>query len=137
MAYHGVLITNNPLLNACAVQTVCEFLGAFGPATISNNGNGCENPTEVLEACVTSTAPGLNALLTCVLAPNPVLNSLHIRIDQDAEVTLRLRHPNGSTLMEDWFIRDHQLDLSGLSAGVYFVEIQMAGYRETQKIIKL
>lgn len=133
---HGVFITNNPLLNACAVQTVCEFLGAFGPTTISNNGNGCENPTEVIEACVTSTAPGLNALLTCVLAPNPVLNSLHIRIDQDAEVTLRLRHPNGSTLMEDSFIRDHQLDLSGLSAGVYFIEIRIDDEVIVKKVMK-
>ncbi len=47
----GVTITDNPLLWACSVTSICDFLDNGGIATISNNATGCNNAVEVQTNC--------------------------------------------------------------------------------------
>jgi len=53
-------ITNNSLLSACEVQSVCDYLASPGGAVeIHDNAPGCNSPDEVQEACesITSCLP--------------------------------------------------------------------------------
>ena len=123
----------------CAVQVVCETLQA-NPAyvNISGNATGCQNNQEVLEACLTPVSPELEVLPACVLFPNPVHHALHVFVNvPNQEVTIWIRDISGRVWMQNTFFRNQQVDLSFLNAGIYFVEIEVTGYRTTRKIVKI
>ncbi len=136
---HVIYIFNNSNLSECAVQVVCETLQADSAyVNISGNATGCQNNQEVLEACLTPVSPELDVLPACVLFPNPVHHALHVFVKVPyEEVTIGIRDISGRVWMQDTFFRNQQVDLSFLDAGIYFVEIEVNGYRTTRKIVKI
>lgn len=137
--YHDIDIRENVLLSECAVQAVCEALQTpWSSVWISNNNEGCQNNPQVMQACLTNTLPGLETPPECVLFPNPFHHSLQVFVNVPyQDVTLRIRDISGRVWMQDTFFRNQQYDLSFLSAGIYFVEIEVLGHKTVRKIVKI
>jgi len=50
-----IFICNNSSLSSCELQCICEYLAyPSGTVNIYNNANGCNNPSEVADACSVS-----------------------------------------------------------------------------------
>lgn len=54
----GLNIINNPLLEICSFQSICNFLQGPGSRTISGNAGNCFNEVEVITGCSESIQPG-------------------------------------------------------------------------------
>lgn len=48
----GLEIKKNDTLDVCNVQSICDYFGNGGTATISNNAVGCNNSTQVKQSCL-------------------------------------------------------------------------------------
>ncbi len=86
------------------------------------------NPTSVRDLTLPSTLP---------ISPNPITDALTLALPENELHSVRLTNTLGSTV---WTLSDASgattLDVSGLSAGVYFVEVQSARRRSVQKVVK-
>ena len=48
----NITISHNPQLSNCAVESICNYLSSpNGSVTIHHNATGCNNPTEIANAC--------------------------------------------------------------------------------------
>lgn len=98
------------------------------------------NPAIVTEPAVTEfIAPlSVRAFKAGMIAvyPNPVKNMLHIDLKKATSGTVRLCDILGKTIREKSLGQSTQLDLSGLSGGVYFAKVSADGNSQTFKIIK-
>jgi PKD repeat protein len=99
-------------------------------------GNGCVNVYDSL----VSTTDGLNEVLfnQFELSPNPTSNTCQIYAKQGFVGELELRDVNGQLVYTTTFQGNNQsLDLTGLSAGVYFCNIHNKLGQRSLKVIKL
>lgn len=73
------------------------------------------------------------------LEPLSGIDSLFtIEIGQNRKLTsIRIWDVSGRFLMQDKFIRNWNFDLAFLSTGIYFVEIQVDGYKFANRILKI
>ena len=70
--------------------------------------------------------------------PNPTTDILFIQTDIQSSIELRLANTSGGIVIEDKIYGEHQLDLSGLPAGVYFLEFFETHKRHSfRRIIKM
>jgi hypothetical protein len=124
-------IYDNPLLYTCDVQSICDYLVApNGTVEIHDNAAGCNSEGEVEEACgvgvdessVVSHQSSVN------IYPNPASNSITLELPNTAtpqkNTTLTINNINGQQLIQRQIMEPQTLvDVSGLSAGVYFVKV--------------
>ncbi len=89
---------------------------------------------------VATSSPSLHNIR---VFPNPVKEDLFISIDGSTELpieALQLYNVSGQLVLErtilDFQSRNEQISLSGLSAGLYFLEVRTATSRQVYKIIK-
>lgn len=98
--------------------------------------NGCVNVYDSIVA----TTDGLNELLfnQFELSPNPTTNTCQIHAKHGFVGELELRDVNGQLVYSTTFQGNNQtIDLTGLSAGVYFCNIQNKLGQRSLKVIKL
>ncbi len=71
------------------------------------------------------------------LFPNPAQNSLHIQCDLSSEFySVSIQNIQGQVLLKERVSQSgYQLDISGLSPGVYLVKLQSGTQWQTQKIV--
>ncbi|MGB0391959.1 MAG: T9SS type A sorting domain-containing protein [Salibacteraceae bacterium] len=67
--------------------------------------------------------------------PNPSHSSLTISIEASNKIEYSLQNLNGQVISSDSFEKETVLDVSNLSSGLYFLQIQGEGILETRKII--
>lgn len=61
---------------------------------------------------------------TIEVLPNPVTETLYIRVDDNSQLTVRLLDMTGKTVYQSISFRyNEQIDVTNLSAGLYFLEI--------------
>ncbi len=86
----------------------------------------------------TGTAIGDITSSDIVIYPNPVTDKFTVKIpDTESVYTLRIYNQSGMIIYADnTFKNEKMVDLSGKSAGVYYVELQKDNSKITQKIIK-
>jgi hypothetical protein len=99
-------------------------------------GNGCVNVYDSL----VSTTDGLNEVLfnQFELSPNPTSNTCHIHAKLGFVGELELRDVNGQLVYATTFQGNNQsIDLTNLSAGVYFCNIHNKLGQRILKVIKL
>ena len=128
-----VQIKNNPLLTHCHVQSLCNFLLAGKPSTISNNADGCSSVSQVTAKCIVATDdPEVSSL---VLFPNPTDSFIHLST-----------WPSGSQCyitdlsgmpIHSWSQINEVIDLTSQPPGIYFVQIKRNGYIKTMKVVKI
>ena len=111
-------------------------LGSFLVSLTVSAGNGCVN---VYDSLVSAT-DGLNELLfnQFELSPNPTSNSCQIHAKHGFVGELELRDVNGQLVYTSTFQgNNHTIDLTDLSAGVYFCNIHNKLGQRSLKVIKL
>jgi hypothetical protein len=70
--------------------------------------------------------------------PNPFRDKLTIRTDNFGELSITVTSPSGQIVMSRSFAGNmHQIDLSSIQRGVYFITIRSENYITSEKIIKL
>jgi hypothetical protein len=86
------------------------------------------NSTSVRDLTLPSTIP---------ISPNPVTDALTLALPENELHSVRLTNTLGCAV---WTLSEASgtttLDVGGLSAGVYFVEVQSARRRSVQKVVK-
>jgi len=111
---------------------------AFGG---SSNGKAVFSKTQLTPA--TSIRSAQADLIQTALYPNPTsgISQLVLTTENTSNATIRVVDINGRTVMElnqtiETGIETINLDLSGLGAGVYFVQVNGTGFQSSQKLIK-
>ena len=122
----GLVVTLNPLLTACEVQSVCDYIANPNfSITIHENGHGCNSQTEVESAC-TDGIQNTNNESEITWYPNPaqnritILNKRHLSIEQIAiynQLGIKVLH-------NDFFSND--VDVSMLNNGIYTLELTLS-----------
>jgi PKD repeat protein len=110
--------------------------GSFLVSLTVTAGNGCVNVYD----SIVSTTDGLNEVLfnQFELSPNPTSNTCQIYAKLGFTGELELRDVNGQLIYTKTFQGNNQsLDLTGLSAGVYFCNIHNKLGQRSLKVIKL
>jgi hypothetical protein len=144
-----LLINNNSLLSTCEVKSVCDYLSnPNGPITIENNAVGCDNPGEVLEACVAGVGQLDNSeagQLDISVYPNPAEGIVDFRISifgfRFERVILEIYDVNGRAraIVFDEFkpAGDYIVlfDASVLEPGIYFYRLTTDGQTAGGKLI--
>jgi hypothetical protein len=124
-------IYGNSILSTCEILSVCNYISnQNGDIYIYNNATGCNNETEVFDACYTSI-PIQDKGTHTLIYPNPVNNEILFSCNMDKiEKDIIIYNQIGQrVLYKENVLR--KLDLSILEKGIYIIEI-----RTMEKIIR-
>lgn len=129
----GLTITENAQLSECAVQAVCDYLTIpAAPTDISDNGSGCATREEVEAACTVDARESGRPLNTLLVFPNPASGAFEV---QGAGGMLYLRNGMGALLQQTLLEGNTKIDVSGLPAGVYWVEVRSGEGKSVVKVV--
>jgi hypothetical protein len=129
-------ITNNPLLSACAVQSICDYLAnGNGTTHIYGNATGCNSIEEVKDACGITSVENLAPESSFTIYPNP--SSTIITIASPTNGSLSISSMNGKQLINQE-ITEHitRVDVSLLQNGIYVIKVVGEKGVEVSKLIK-
>lgn len=135
---NNLVITSNPYLTQCDVESICSYLAAPGGSiAIGSNGIGCDSQEEILEACFSSTNEAPKIVNNITVYPNPTSNSLFLLTKNptlNSEITLF--NPLGQIVTHQKGIID-KLDISDFPKGIYFMLYKSNGIIYKEKIFKI
>jgi len=127
-------ITSNSSLTDCAVQSVCDYLDlAENVVSISNNAGGCNNVSEVEQACVSLSVEELNAESQWSIYPNPATSMVYISSNQTIDKVYTYNHIGQLAIQELSIV--NSIDVSSLSPGVYIIEVEAGDTKQRKKLI--
>jgi hypothetical protein len=131
-----VAMMNNTNLSNCAIQSICDYLEIpDGLAIFNNNAPGCNSKTEVQQACLTSVEENINND-EITLFPNPASSLITLTSPGDlpaAEVII-YNHIGQKVLTAKPM--NNTVDVSGLRAGMYMIQVKTKDFTGRQKMIK-
>jgi hypothetical protein len=136
LIYGPVGIAGNPLLSVCSVKSICEYLGAGGPATIQNNSAGCDNVFEVKVECFTYVDDHETKLdNTLTFYPNPCSGILFIEFTCENTSKLCIYNSSGQVVRQVTLILGiNEIDVSVLPNGFYFLSFFTSQELITRKL---
>ncbi|MDB4303630.1 T9SS type A sorting domain-containing protein, partial [Desulfosarcina sp.] len=138
-------ISQNDDLNNCAVQSICDYLTIPGAiVNINNNADGCNDTTQVNEACLGVSIEDININNKAILFPNPVIDFANLSVEFHKGNFIGIFIYNISGIcMKSWQFQNNsnlrgefELDLSDIPAGIYFCQVKIGNEMVTKKIIK-
>jgi len=123
----GLYIYLNTSLSACEVQSICNYLAdPNGEIGINANAYGCDNQSQVENACLTVSVDEVHLTERFLIFPNP----------SSTQITIELTNtPQRNSFLTIYNINSQQLitrriteqktvvDVSGLPSGFYFVKV--------------
>ncbi|RLD49958.1 MAG: hypothetical protein DRJ05_20280 [Bacteroidetes bacterium] len=129
-------ITNNASLSTCHVQSICDYLvSPNGVVEINSNATGCNNQTEVENACwvkIDETAAIENNIQ---IFPNPAKSTITILNSSNTKINeVIIYNPSGQIILQKNF-PINTIDISKLHPGLYFVEIKTKMGHVRRKLI--
>ncbi|MES2679897.1 MAG: choice-of-anchor I family protein [Bacteroidota bacterium] len=105
---------------------------------IATNSFNCSSPAQItlsVSAC-TALSDAFDAGNVYVIYPNPATEALKISFANHKVVNVKLTNPMGAVMLDIRnYTSDSAIDLSGLSKGVYFVQIVSGQYHTSKKIV--
>lgn len=128
-----------PILQVCAVQSVCDYLATGKIAYIINNAPGCEDTTEVRNACASISLAEME-FFGFDIYPNPSNGDIEIAINNDFNppYSLNIITETSQVVLkqEDVFSKKLSINLNTVAPGIYFLYLQDAdGNSKIQKLI--
>jgi len=128
-------IVYNPLLTKCDVNSICEYLLTQGYADIYDNAPGCNSPEEVMELCITSiTEKTEKDELT--LMPNPAASFITLTTPGDLPIEeVVIYNHLGQKVLNAKQV-NNTVDVLGLKAGMYLIEVSTKDRTERTKFVK-
>lgn len=138
-------IYDNPLLNQCHIQSICEYLASNGEVEIYNNAPGCTNIETIQDSCNVDLVEDISHQYQIHISPNPTQNqaSMSLNLSSTETVDIRLYNTTG-VCVKKWQFHNEQigeikytLDMDDIQAGVYFCQIKIGNESISKKIIKM
>jgi len=127
-------IYNNSLLTDCDVQSICSYLAApGGEVSIFNNAQGCDEPEQVIEACLTGTDELVSIENKIQIFPNPADRKITITCNSSLEEVVIYSH-TGLVVLEE-LSPENIYDISNLQPGLYFIEIVIQKEKFRKKLL--
>jgi len=129
-------IYQNFSLSTCDVQSICEYLAApIGTIEIHDNAIGCNSPEEVVIHCLTST-PESTGDGTVILSPNPATTFITLTAPGDLPIEQAIVYNHLGQKVLTAKPVNNTVDVSGLKAGMYLIEVSTRDRRERIKFVK-
>jgi hypothetical protein len=127
-------IYNNSSLSQCDVQSICDYLSApNGTIEIHDNAPGCNSPEEVILAC--ETAVNENKTNEPAIFPNPATSFVILATPQgEPALEAVIYNHLGQKVLTAKPV-NNTVDVSGLKAGMYLVEVVTKQSRARAKLV--
>lgn len=135
-------IVNNSQLSECEVQSICDFLDLSGKTTeIYGNKSGCKNESDIVDACLAfNTFEDEWTNESVSIYPNPASNYFMIDFGanyvENAQISLLDISGN---LLRSVSRNDQrsiiEVDISGINAGIYMLDIRMKNGSVYKKLV--
>ncbi len=136
-------IFGNSNLSHCEIQNICDYLNAAnGNAYIGYNASGCDSEQEVVEACESTDVNEYPLTQDMDIFPNPSsTNTIAIELPSTTtpqkNTTLTIFNINGQVISQRQITEPLiNMDISGLSQGVYFVKVVSNDGVSVEKFVK-
>jgi hypothetical protein len=129
-----VIIINNANLSVCDVELVCTVIPDPNVNKgIANNSTGCNSVAEVEAECLLSVS-GVDLNSSIALYPNPASEILFISVSEG----LGFQNATVFSVLGERLLVSSKaiIEVSSLSQGVYFVEVNTDHGSITEKIVK-
>jgi len=133
--FFGLEIINNPALEICDLNNICDFLENEGTALILNNASGCNSTETVLVECLVATNNENNAS-GIEIFPNPTDGIVNIKNEDLNEAHLQIMDFTGKLVHQQIFSGSTAIDLSRFSNGVYLFAIKTDKISFVKKVVK-
>jgi hypothetical protein len=119
----NLIIENNNLLFECDIESICDYLANTSALiVIENNSTGCNSADEVEEHSLTSAEEHLSHGEISIF-PNPAVAFITVTTPQNQPVEEAIIYNHlGQKLLEAKPV-NNTVDVSGLKAGLYLIEI--------------
>ena len=132
---HNLSITLNSALSSCEAKSVCDYLQApAGIVEISNNAIGCNNQAEVEIDCQDIAVDEYYLQTSILIYPNPATDELNITDEVDGSVVLSIYTPAGQLVLQERSVKG-PIDISGVHAGMYIIEIRFNNMIFRRKLV--
>lgn len=123
---YGISIHNNPLLDDCAVKSICEALAM--PEyflDVSNNATGCNTHEEIEETCLHVSTYDVDNPEPVTIYPNPPDDFFFIDLPQsERSAQLSLVNLSGQVVQRNKVLHSGQyIDIKALPKGLYLVHL--------------
>jgi hypothetical protein len=128
-------IYENSLLTNCDAQSICNYLATpNGIINIFNNSPGCNNPSEVQQACLIS-GEEIIAKEEITISPNPATSFITINVKEGIPVEEAIIYNHlGQKALEAMPV-NNSVDVSTLKPGMYMVEVFTKENQARQKLV--
>lgn len=128
-------LIENPNLNFCAVQSICDFLEGDKPREIYDNAMDCNSETEITTLCATVYNEEID-FSDLRVYPNPSSNWIKIvGLDRTSVSSFCIYNSMGIKLMEGQGHHD-LIDIASLTSGIYTLEFMIDGHRVISNFVK-
>ncbi len=136
------------VLSECNIQSICDFLVNAGTIVdISSNSPGCNNVSEIENACqdqVACTSVDCTVAVEDILLskdkiqifPNPTTGIIQIYGISPGDWELSVRTVQGKLVGHELLNEEGQIDISKLSSGLYFLELKNQEQSAIKWIVK-
>jgi hypothetical protein len=132
----SLVIVNNALLSFCSVDAVCDKVLNDSLIRINNNLAECSTNQDVINACKLISADNTYLDKTLYLFPNPTDGVLNFKRNEiNSNATANILNLNGKVMRSFKLLESSQINIKGLSPGIYFIEILEKQNRFIQKFI--
>ena len=129
----GINISFNPLLSNCHVKSICDYLASpSGTIEIHNNNTDCNSQTEVESLCNMEILE-LTDIPQVYLFPNPANQTFTIESTYKIKETIIYNHLGQQLIQPPG--NQSTINISGLSDGLYIVEVVGEGWRVRKKLL--
>lgn len=135
----GITIHDNPLLTACDVQSICEYLASpGGSVSIYGNAPGCNSPGEVESACLNVGIPEIAGKGCVRILPNPAADHIYIETSGLPAVGhFSISNSGGQLMPGSAFSRTPlRIDIRNWPSGIYIVKVYGDDYLLVGKFVK-
>lgn len=129
-------IHDNPLLEVCNINSICEFLlGNPNYVDIYNNSLGCNSAEEVEVHCTMQISKNHNEP-SFKIYPIPAKNELIITNNDGYKIeTVNIYNYLGK-IVESQLPTENKIDITSLEQGIYIIELESDGFKCRYKILK-
>jgi hypothetical protein len=137
--YQELVIYKNPLLDHCAIQSICDYFGQDETdAYINDNGGPCDSEWAILNACTVKTSQWTGN--TVYVYPVPASDRLQIDLQGTGTPLLRTEILDLNGRLCKHMVPGDQdrvmtMDISDIPAGMYLLKIIFDRHSVTEKLV--
>lgn len=129
-------VYNNSSLSTCHVKSICNYLAnPYSVMEIHDNAIGCNNPTEVENACASSSINKFKSDDLISIFPNPANKLLFVKYNDNLHITQVIIYNSIGNVVLFENQLNNLLDVSELQNGMYIIEFLTSNSLIRKKLI--